>query len=189
MKTNPVTLSLIIPAFNEENRIGPSLEQILRFCNAQPYGYEVIIVDDGSTDGTLSLIRERFGNHPQLRILRQPVRWGKGAAVQEGMRQSRGDYVIFTDADLAVPITTLPEFLDKLKNGYDIAIGSRRIPGSNIEVHQPWLREALGKVFIWLSNALLNLDHSDITCGFKGFRRDIAGRLCSQQRVHNWSFD
>ncbi len=189
MKTSPVTLSLIIPAFNEEHRIGPSLEQIFRFCNAQPYAYEVIIVDDGSTDNTFALIRNSFGSHPQINILRRAARSGKGAAVQQGMLQSRGEYIFFCDADLAVPIATVSPFIDQLKNGCDIAIGTRLAPASKIELHQPKFREALGRIFIWLSNLLLGLDHSDITCGFKGFRRDVARQLCAQQRVHNWSFD
>ena len=184
-----VVLSLIIPAYNEEQRIGKSLEQIFLFCNAQASPYEVIVVDDGSTDGTVALVRERFGGRSELKILQQPARRGKGAAVQQGMLQARGRYVFFSDADLSVPITALPAFLLALKNSCDIAIGSRRAPGAKIEVHQPFLRETMGRAFTFLSNFLLGIKYYDATCGFKGFTREAAQVLFSRQQLHNWSFD
>jgi dolichyl-phosphate beta-glucosyltransferase len=182
-------ISLIIPAFNEEQRIGKSLEQIFQFCNAQTLPFEVIVVDDGSSDGTVSFIRRRFGDHSQLKIVQQPGRRGKGAAVQQGMLQARGDYVFFSDADLSVPIETLPGFLVELQSRCDIAIGSRRAPGAKIEVHQPFLRETMGRVFTSLSNFLLGTRYFDVTCGFKGFKREVARDLFTRQRLHNWSFD
>ena len=182
-------ISLIIPAFNEEQRIGKSLEQIFRFCNAQTLPFEVLVVDDGSSDGTVSFIRRRFGDHSQLKIVQQPGRRGKGAAVQQGMLQARGDYVFFSDADLSVPIETLPGFLVELQSRCDIAIGSRRAPGAKIEVHQPFLRETMGRVFTSLSNFLLGTRYFDVTCGFKGFKREVARDLFTRQRLHNWSFD
>lgn len=188
-KEIPPVLSLIIPAFNEERRIGKSLEQIFQFCNAQRYPYEVIIVDDGSTDGTVDLIRKRFSDQPGLRVIQQPARGGKGAAVQQGMLQGRGDYLFFSDADLSVPIAMLPNFLVALQNHCDAAIASRRSHGATIEVHQPRLREMMGRMFTLLSNLLLGLSHSDVTCGFKGFRREVARELFSRQRLRSWSFD
>lgn len=182
-------ISLIIPAFNEEQRIGKSLEQIFRFCNAQTLPFEVIIVDDGSSDGTVPFIRRRFGDHSQLKIVQQPGRRGKGAAVQQGMLQARGDYVFFSDADLSVPIETLSAFLVELQSRCDIAIGSRRAPGARIEVHQPLFRETMGRVFTSLSNFLLGTRYFDVTCGFKGFKREVARDLFTRQRLHNWSFD
>ena len=182
-------ISLIIPAFNEERRIGKSLEQIFQFCNAQTLPFEVLVVDDGSSDGTVSFIRRRFGDHSQLKIVQQPGRRGKGAAVQQGMLQARGDYVFFSDADLSVPIETLPGFLVELQSRCDIAIGSRRAPGAKIEVHQPFLRETMGRVFTSLSNFLLGTRYFDVTCGFKGFKREVARDLFTRQRLHNWSFD
>ncbi|HEX2928489.1 MAG TPA: dolichyl-phosphate beta-glucosyltransferase [Candidatus Binatia bacterium] len=182
-------VSLIIPAYNEEKRIGKSLEQILCFCNAQDYPYEVLVVDDGSTDDTVAFVRRRFGDVQQLRIFPQPERRGKGAAVQQGMLQGGGEYLFFSDADLSVPIEALPAFLAELKNNAAIAISSRRAPGAVIEIHQPYLRELMGRIFTALSNLVLGLRHSDATCGFKGFRRDIARELFTRQRLHNWSFD
>jgi dolichyl-phosphate beta-glucosyltransferase len=187
-KLHPV-VSLIIPAFNEEKRIGKSLEQILFFCNAQREPYEVIIVDDGSTDNTVKLIRKQFGSQARVRIIEQPMHRGKGAAVQQGMLQAGGEYLFFSDADLSVPIEMLPVFVSELQNHCDVVIGSRRKPGAQIEVHQPIFREMMGKVFTYLSNLILGLRHSDVTCGFKGFRREVAHDLFKRQRLHNWSFD
>lgn len=186
---SPLNVSLIIPAYNEERRIGKSLEQIFPFCNAQGYPYEVIVVDDGSTDETVALIRERFGDQPHLRILQQPVHRGKGAAVQQGMLQARGDYLIFSDADLSVPIEALPTLLAELRNHCDCAIGSRRMAGSKIEVRQPRFRAIMGKFFTILSNLILGIRYYDATCGFKGFRREAARELFTRQRLQNWSFD
>lgn|SRR5262245_10304704 len=186
--TNPV-VSLIIPAYNEEKRIGKSLEQILYFCNAQAYPFEVLVVDDGSTDDTVAFVRRRFADVLQLSVFPQPLRGGKGAAVQQGMLRARGEYLFFSDADLSVPIETLPAFLAELQNNSDIAIGSRRAPGAVIEIHQTYLRELMGRIFTSLSNLVLGLRYSDATCGFKGFRRAVARELFAQQRLHNWSFD
>jgi dolichyl-phosphate beta-glucosyltransferase len=184
-----ILFSLIVLAYNEELRIGKSLEQILPFCNALGAPYEIIVVDDGSSDGTVSLVRGRFGDQTQLQLIQQPTRGGKGGAVRAGMLQARGDYLFFSDADLSVPIATLPAFFEALRDHCDIAIGSRRAPGAKIEVHQPWLREMLARVFTSLSTNLLGLRYYDLTCGFKGFRRDAAQELFTRQRLCNWSFD
>ncbi len=187
--TGAILFSLIVPAYNEELRIGKSLEQILPFCNALGAPYEIIVVDDGSADGTVALVERRFGGRPHLQVIRRPARAGKGGAVRAGILAARGEYLFFSDADLSVPIATLPAFLDALRERCDIAIGSRRAPGAKIEVRQPRLRELLARVFTFLSNALLGLRYSDLTCGFKGFRRDAAHELFLRQRLCNWSFD
>lgn len=184
-----ILFSLIVPAYNEELRIGKSLEQILPFCNALGAPYEIIVVDDGSADRTAALVESRFGSQPQLKLIRQPARGGKGGAVRAGMLRARGDYLFFSDADLSVPIATLPAFLEALQNRCDIAVGSRRAPGAKIEVHQPWLRETLARIFTSLSTHLLGLRYYDLTCGFKGFRRAAAQELFARQRLCNWSFD
>jgi dolichyl-phosphate beta-glucosyltransferase len=105
------------------------------------------------------------------------------------MLQARGDYVFFSDADLSVPIETVLPFLVELQNRCDVAIGSRRAPGAKIEVHQPFFRETMGRVFTSLSNLLLGARYFDVTCGFKGFKREVARDLFTRQRLHNWSFD
>lgn len=182
-------LSLIIPAYNEEARIGKSLDRILRFLDSQRYIFEVIIVDDGSRDRTAAIVEQRFGKHPAIKLQRQPANLGKGMAVQQGMLLGSGDYLVFSDADLSVPIEMLPAFINPLENQSDLAIGTRQKSGAVIEVHQPRHRELMGMVYTKLSSWILGVRVSDFTCGFKGFRRDIARDLFSRQRLNNWSFD
>jgi len=188
-EANKPDLSLIIPAYNEEARIGKSLDRILRFLDSQPYASEVIIVDDGSRDRTAEMVKEHFGGHPGLKLHRQPDNLGKGMAVQQGMLLGSGKYLFFSDADLSVPIEMLPVFITHLENQSDLAIGTRQKSGAVIEIHQPRHRELMGKFYTNLSNSMLGVPVSDFTCGFKGFRRDIAKDLFSRQRLGNWSFD
>lgn len=189
MKTKLVYLSLIIPAFNEAERIGKSLEGILAFLRAQDYQAEVIIVDDGSEDQTPEVIQERFGTNSGVVVHRQPRNLGKGEAVKQGMLLGKGRYLVFSDADLSVPIEMLSDFLACLEKESDIAIGTRQRAGALIEVHQPLHRELMGKIYTRLSNWILRLNISDFTCGFKGFHRDAAKELFSRQRLKRWSFD
>ncbi|TMA10913.1 MAG: glycosyltransferase family 2 protein [Deltaproteobacteria bacterium] len=184
-----VHVSLIVPAFNEEARIGKSLDLILDFLQSQRYSFEVIIADDGSRDGTVELVRDRFGRHSNVKILSQLRNQGKGEAVKQGMLSASGDYLFFSDADLSVPIESLPAFLARLENHCDVIIGTRKKAGALIEVHQPFYREFMGKTYTTLSNWILALQLSDFTCGFKGFRREAAKVLFSLQRLKNWSFD
>lgn len=182
-------VSLIIPAFNEEARIGESLDRILSFLQSEPYSSEIIIVDDGSQDRTADLVRERYRNNARVKIYQQPSNLGKGEAVRHGMLLGGGEYLFFSDADLSVPIETLPAFLVHLENHCDVTIGTRQKSGAIIEVHQPFYRELMGKIYTRLSKWILRLSISDFTCGFKGFRRDAAKDLFSRQRLNNWSFD
>ena len=187
--TDQVYVSLIIPVYNEESRMGKSLDRIINFFASEPYASEVIIVDDGSQDRTVDVIRERFGSKDGFRIYQLPRNTGKGGAVMQGMLRARGDYLFFSDADLSVPIHSLSTFLAKLENYGEVAIGTRQRAGASIEVHQPFYREFMGKIYTWLANWILNLKVSDLTCGFKGFRREAAKELFSRQQLKNWSFD
>ncbi len=187
--TDQIYVSLIIPAFNEKARIGKSLDRILNFLHSQPYSSEVIIVDDGSQDQTGDFLKERYGNNNGVRTYQQSQNQGKGKAVKEGMLLGNGEYLFFSDADLSVPIEALPDFLTQLEDNCDVTIGTRRKSGANIEVHQPFYREFLGKIYTRLTNWILGLRVTDFTCGFKGFRRHAALELFSRQRIKNWSFD
>lgn len=181
-------VSLIIPAFNEEARIGSTLNRILRFLRSQPYTSEIIVVDDGSKDRTVEVVREISQGDDIVQMLRRQ-HLGKGGATRTGMLEGRGRYLFFSDADLSVPIETLPAFLTELENDCDVTIGTRQKAGARIEVHQPFYREFMGKTYTRLSNWILSLRVSDFTCGFKGFRRAAAQDLFSRQQLRNWSFD
>lgn len=188
MAANNPHVSLIIPAFNEEARIRESLNLILSFFRSQSYRSEIIIVDDGSQDRTVDLVQKHYSKEG-VRIYRQPGNMGKGEAVKRGMTLAAGKYLFFSDADLSVPIEALPVFLAELETQCDIAIGTRRRPGARIEIHQPPYREFMGAVYTKLSSWILNLKVSDVTCGFKGFRSEVARDLFPRQRLKNWSFD
>jgi len=181
-------LSLVIPAYNEEKRIGSSLAQIIAYFQRNGYSYELIVVDDGSTDRTVEIVKELIAGIQNGRLL-CASHGGKGAAVRKGVLSTEGQYVFFTDADLSTPITELDKFLEQFNQGYEVVIGSRRTAGANIEVHQSWLRESMGKVFTWLTNVILTKNLSDVTCGFKGFSRPVAQEVFGRQQVNDWSFD
>lgn len=151
--------------------------------------FEVIVSDDGSTDDTLGVVARAFGPHPNLRLLAAAKHLGKGAAVRQGMRAARGELLLFSDADMSTPIAEVEVFLRTIRDGSDVVIGSRRRPGSVIELHQGRMREMLGRCFSWLTRAMLAIDVSDVTCGFKLFTRRAADRLFSLQQIDGWSFD
>ena len=186
--SNDLLLSLVIPAYNEEKRIGSSLAQIIAYFQRNGYCYELIVVDDGSTDSTVEIVKERIARMQNGRLL-CARHSGKGAAVRKGVLSAKGQYVFFTDADLSTPITEMDKFLEQLNQGYQVVIGSRKIAGANVELHQSWLRESMGKVFTWLTNVILTKNVSDVTCGFKGFSRSVAQKVFSRQQVNDWSFD
>jgi len=189
LRTDSIYLSLIIPAYNEELRIAGSLKRVLEFLEAQSYSSEVIIVDDGSQDRTVEVVRKISQGKDRVKILQNGKNLGKGGAVQSGMLQAKGEYLFFSDADLSVPIEMIGRLLTKLEKGSDIVIGSRAKPEAVVEIHQPFYREFMGRIFTRLSNWILGLSVSDFTCGFKGFRREVARDLFSRQRLKNWSFD
>jgi dolichyl-phosphate beta-glucosyltransferase len=188
-RKDSIYVSVVIPAYNEETRLAESLGRVLGFLEAQPYTYEVIIVDDGSQDRTVEVAHRISGGRPQVRILRNGRNLGKGGAVRSGMLQAEGQYVFFTDADLSVPIETISPFLARLEEGFDVAIGTRARPGAIVEVHQPIYRELMGKVYTSLSNWILGLHISDFTCGWKGFCREVVVDVFSRQLLTNWAFD
>jgi len=189
-KKDTVYLSLIIPAYNEERRIAKSLKQILQYLETQPYASEVVIVNDGSVDRTVEVVRGICQGRDRVHILQNGKNIGKGGAVRSGMLQARGEFLFFTDADLSGPIETIGLFLTKLEGGFDLAVGTREKKyGAIVEVHQPSYREFMGRVYTYLSNRILGLNISDVTCGFKGFRREVAQEIFSRQQLKNWRFD
>ena len=182
-------LSIVIPVYNEEKRIGPSLDKILAYLADKPWTREVVLVDDGSHDGGIELARQKLADKIPLRVISYGGNRGKGYALKEGMLAADGEYILFTDADLSTPIEELDKMWPWFEQGYDIVQGSRKTAGATVEQHQPWLRENMGKAFTWLSNVIAQVHVSDVTCGFKCYTRSTAHDLYSCQQVFNWSFD
>lgn len=179
-------LTLIIPAYNEEKIIGETLESVFNFLSQKTYIWEIIVVDDGSKDKTSAIVKSF--KKPGIRLISLTENKGKGAAIRAGVKESRGEFIIFSDVDLSVPIENIDEFLLELKKN-DVAIGSRRIKGSKILVHQPWLRENMGRVFTFLTRLILKSKISDFTCGFKGFRREAALDIFGKAKLDRWAYD
>ena len=173
-----LTLSIVIPAFNEERRLPSTLETILAWLDASAYGdAEVLIVDDGSRDGTADLVVARAHSDPRVRLVKNPGNRGKGFAVRHGMMEASGDWILMSDADLSAPIGELPKlFQAAAGNRAAIAIGSRAIDRSLIGVHQGRVRELSGIVFNGAMRLITGLSYADTQCGFKLYRRDAARR-------------
>ena len=181
-------LSVVIPTYNEEAVIGTTIEAVAWYCAANGLPHEILIVDDGSTDRTVAVARASAEERTTLRVVTVSHQ-GKGGAVRRGLRDARGTYVLFLDADLSTRIEEWEKFAPWLRNGYDVVIGSRKMPGADVRRRQPAVREAMGKVFTWLTNIVLGVPVTDVTCGFKSFRTEAAHAIGSLQRIRGWAFD
>ncbi len=177
-------LSLIIPAYNEEQRLPRTLTQIQAFLRQQPYDSEVLVIENGSSDRTAA-VAEDFA--PDVRLLREPER-GKGLAVRSGMMEAAGDFRFICDADLSMPIEEVNRFLPPKLDNYDIAIASREIAGA-LRHNEPAYRHWIGRVFNLLVRTLAVPGFQDTQCGFKCFTADAAETLFPLQRIDGWTFD
>jgi len=184
-----VFLSIVIPAYNEERRIGPSLGKILGYLKTKPFASETIVVDDGSRDKTAEVATAALEGRVPSRVIRLDTNHGKGYAVKAGVLASAGQAILFTDADLSTPIDELDKFLPRLDEGYDVVIGSRALPGCDIRVRQAASREALGKLFNRLVGLFVMKGCPDTQCGFKVFRRAAAMDLFTRLQTKGFSFD
>ena len=182
-------LSLIIPVYNEESRLAFTLNTVGAYLSALGKSYEIIVVDDGSSDDTKKVLREQIARTNNLRIVSYEENCGKGYAVRQGVFASRGDYVMFSDVDLSAPIDELPKLLKAVENSYDVAIGSRAVKGSVITVHQPLYRELGGKGLNLVIRLLAVPGIHDTQCGFKLFRGDVAREIFAKCFLNGWSFD
>jgi len=182
-------LSLIIPAFNEAQRIEPTLRRVHRFLAARPANFEILVVDDGSTDDTVALVTALAGELPGLRVLCSPVNRGKGHAVRLGMRAATGHVRIFSDADGSTPIEELDSLLQALASGADIAIGSRYLAASRVTRPQPWCRRVWSRLVNRMVQRVLLPGVIDTHCGFKAFTAAAAAHTFATCTVDGWSFD
>lgn len=181
-------LSIIIGAYNEENRIRQSIIKINEFLINRNASYEIIIVDDGSTDRTKEVILEVASVVSNLRLIHYKKNRGKGYALRKGVSISKGDHILVSDADLSTPIEELDTLLPYLSD-HCIAIGSRALPTSNIIKRQPLWRQGMGKVFNSIVKLLLINDFNDTQCGFKLFAGDIARNIFQEARIERFAYD
>jgi dolichyl-phosphate beta-glucosyltransferase len=179
-------LSVVIPAYNEEARLPDTLDRVLAYLRSRGQPFEVLVVDDGSTDGTAAAV-ERRGD-PEVKLIRLGVNQGKGAAVRRGMLESRGERVLLTDADLSAPLDELPRLEARLDD-YPIVCGSRGLADSRIVVRQPFFRHQMGKTFNRILRLLGLTAFRDTQCGFKLFRGDVAREVCARCRVNGFAYD
>lgn len=175
-------LSVVIPAYNEERRLPATLGRVLDYLAQQPYTAEVIIADDGSSDGTATYVDRQLDAHHNLFLLRLDHR-GKGYAVRAGAMMARGDYVLLCDADLAVPIEEWDRLRVQLENGFDVVIGSREGLGAR-RLGEPWYRHVMGRVFNMIVRLLAVGGIQDTQCGFKALRRAVAQDLFRRVRIY-----
>jgi len=184
-----LTYSVVIPAYNESDRIRPTLDEIIRHAQEQNWDTEILVVDDGSRDDTAEIVRAYSREHPQIQLIQNPGNRGKGFSVRNGMLYARGDICLFTDADLSSPISEAEKLFDAIRHGADIAIGSRWLRAELQTERQPLYRQAFGRIFNLLLRLVLGLHFVDTQCAFKAFRREAAQRIFPLQRIERWGFD
>ncbi|MGH9581235.1 MAG: dolichyl-phosphate beta-glucosyltransferase, partial [Terriglobales bacterium] len=185
----PPVYSIIIPAYNEEQRISRTVEKVLAHIAEQRWSAEVLVVDDGSSDRTAELVRGYAARHPEVRLVENPGNRGKGYSVRHGMREARGESLLFSDADLSSPIHEARKLFAALSEGADVAIGSRWLERELQTERQPLYRQFFGRVFNLMLRAVLGLPYKDTQCGFKAFSRRAAQTIFSLQRIERWGFD
>ena len=182
-------LSVVIPAYNEEGRIGESLEKLADYLAGTDYAYEALITDDGSRDGTLDICRAFADEHPWLRIVHYDTNRGKGYATRTGMLEACGDYVLLCDADLATPIEELDGFWQHINDGFDVVIASRAVRDSELVRRQPLYRELAGRAFNLVVRTMAVRGIHDTQCGFKLFSREAAHSVFPLCTLDGFSFD
>ncbi|MFP4112677.1 MAG: dolichyl-phosphate beta-glucosyltransferase [Candidatus Woesearchaeota archaeon] len=183
-----MNLSLVIPAYDEEKRILKTLEKVHDFLLKNKFDFEIIVVNDGSTDDTEKMVDYFSKQHSHVKLINNPGNKGKGYSVKNGMLHARKDWVLFSDADLSTPIEDLNKF-EKYTKKYDIIFGSRGMKNSRIVVKQPWYRRIPGKIFPVIVRLLVLPDFHDTQCGFKMFRKSVIKDIFEKQTIDGWAFD
>lgn len=190
MAENEPYLSVIIPAYKEGERIGRNLLEIDRYLKEKNFPYEILVVVDGSPDNTAEITRNYALQIPHLRVIDNPENRGKGYVVRQGLLEAKGRYRAFLDADGSTSITHWDAFETEFKNGFDVVIGSRDLPDSYIQVHQPRYREIMGDMGNWLIRIALGLwRYPDTQCGFKALSGKAADAVAKRMVVDRFGFD
>jgi glycosyltransferase involved in cell wall biosynthesis len=181
-------MTIVIPAYNEADRLPQTLTRVIDFVNMRPEPLDVIVVNNNSRDDTGEIARRFADAHACLKVLDQPIQ-GKGAAVRKGILNATGRYAFICDADLAMPIEELPRFFpETLGQEYDLAIGSREVAGAQ-RYHEPAYRHLMGRVFNFVVRTLAVPGIQDTQCGFKAFRREPGRAIFREQKINGFAFD
>jgi len=188
MTNAALELSLVIPAYNEQELIGSTLMVLIQFLEKRQLSYEILVVDDGSLDTTPQIVMQFSKDQPDVRLLPQPFNMGKGRAIQRGVMESKGKYILFMDADLPYDLSAIDSILTALRGDYDLAIGSRHLEGSEVR-DIPMLRYLAGQIFSWLVGILMFPGIHDTQCGLKGFRADAAKNIFKRLTIQEFGFD
>ena len=189
MKNQEISLSVVIPAYNESTRIGKTLRPTIDYFKVNDIAAEILVVSDGSSDGTRQTAEPFISDFPGLSVIEYFPNRGKGYAVKTGMLAANGKRILFMDADYAVPIETIAKAHAIIDQGFDIAIGSRKAAGADKVCRQAPLREMASQLYAALQNRWIKVDFSDTQCGFKMFTREAAQALFSQQKLSSVIFD
>jgi len=184
-----IYLSVVIPAYNEEKRIKKTLLEADKFLSSRNYSYEIIVADDGSSDGTVELIKNLSKDIKNLRVIDNQENHGKGYVVRQGLMEAKGKYRLFMDADNATTVNQIQNLLPFFKEGYDVVIGDRELKESRIEKHQPFYKEMLGDLGNLLIQALAVPGIKDTQCGFKCFSAELVESVFPKLKIDRWGFD
>jgi glycosyltransferase involved in cell wall biosynthesis len=182
-------LSIVIPAYNESARIELTLERVMSCVETQGWDAEVLVVDDGSSDATVDIIHRWMVRYPRLHLIQNEGNRGKGFSVRNGLLQASGEIVMFTDADLSAPMEEAELLIAAIKDGADVAIGSRWLEKARQTIHQPLYRRFFGRCFNWVTRTIMGLPFKDTQCGFKAFKQPAAQIIFRLQRIERWGFD
>jgi dolichyl-phosphate beta-glucosyltransferase len=180
-------LSVVLPAYDEAERIGAGVERVLSHLARRPYGSELIVVSEGSRDATAEQARKAGGDAVQ--VIEYARNRGKGYAVRTGVAAARGAHVLFSDADLSTPIQEADRLLAMHAQGYEVVFGSRALPDSDVRVRQPWWRQSMGRTFNQVVRRTARVAMRDTQCGFKSFERTAARRIFERARIDRYAFD
>jgi dolichyl-phosphate beta-glucosyltransferase len=182
-------ISVVVPAYNEEALIQSTLEGLCSYLIARSESFEIIVVDDGSRDGTIALVEEWQKSHNGIsKLVINPANRGKGFSVRRGVQESCGRFILFMDADLPYELGAIDDFLQALRNGHDLAVGSRVLPSSSVRGVSS-IRYLAGQVFSWLEQAILGTGLADTQCGFKAFNSAAAKEIFRRVTIDGFGFD
>ncbi len=184
-----IKLSVVVPCYNEEKRFQEGFKHYYSYLKKQNYPWELILVNDGSKDKTRELMESAAQGKSAVKIISYTPNHGKGYAIVQGVMKAHGQYVLFTDIDHSVAVETIESFYKYFEQGYPVVIGSRRVRGARILVHQHPIREFLGRGFTTLVRVLVDWRIRDATCGFKAFEIKAAKKIFKKVTIYDWAFD